>query len=1101
MQSFQVLQDTPQYTVSSYGTSLPVLITETLLQADRSAVISVQLDETGWGCFVCGRKLFVWRFKHSQLTRANQCYRLALPASELCHAAKLVCLFPSQGDTQAPSVLAVSPEGVIRFWTNLHNELAFYERGLDLSGQECFSVTHLGGNTCVLATTSNQMILLSVSSQHMQTQVEVHNLKPSQGMLSRMSSLIFGYSKSHTAQIRRVCAGSDTSEGREVYVLHDDVLQKWLISEPGLETVIYEKQLGTVLVHHFQREMGLTTADGLKTWLLDVQPTSSSVLLLAAVTNINLSTPKLHYAIVEMKSESSMVEGQDPVDSIHVTDQSLPYKVSDEVSLLDCHLLLPTPGTSTSFVYGKNLLLGCSLSPDIGPVFQDINITNSRTSNWGAGAVDNECLFFNSSEGLVAVKMNLPEMPSMDESIVSQSRPDQSLLEVSRFEMSQSFLQTSLTVATPRKTDGISKDPGNDHLTGLKAAFLCACRSNLTQAENMLEELFPLDGGEDGYTDSPLDQAVKRLSLELINDFPPADPRWAESVPQDSITATGSLILIHQLEDKMKAHERLVSFLKSSGLWERLHSVSGEEAAQSSHSMLGEHVEKLAAARALCHQHSEYPNLIDAAISRVTDREKLDKLPSGLTLRDVFYTEVSSIQMIFQGLQEEQDDLLSTDFSPRDSVTLISNVNNIYQAVLQEAWQVHESKALVYQSSDSSDLKLPAQLWTASSGPKGLRNLISQQHNLTIQHGVKNAEDGVTSSNLCQQLFSLTELQLDGYCAQLESIRDCIGEEALEYGDLEQKYMQERSALVTPFVKFGQTERAASLAEKFLDFGTLVELCEDTATGQKRIQHYMDFYVNQGFPDFVFKYYIDRGQRGKLMTHFSHRPELSNFLRQHDHISWLQDIQTNNYTQAHMTLKKLADRESLSVAKKKTLLSLSKLSALAADEVDESAVKMINEDLHIISHQEHLPSSVIQRLQMDVDDMPVIDVYELIELYTGEKNVEANEYDFMKALDLLMMYIPNEDPKVPTIRQRIWSRAILRNSWTEIPGADPFQFCRQTVFFKTALMAMQAYSDSPKEEFLPSPDELLDSEELSPVKESKNFQYLLRLGMEKLNQS
>lgn len=46
-------------------------------------------------------------------------------------------------------------------------------------------------------------------------------------------------------------------------------------------------------------------------------------------------------------------------------------------------------------------------------------------------------------------------------------------------------------------------------------------------------------------------------------------------------------------------------------------------------------------------------------------------------------------------------------------------------------------------------------------------------------------------------------------------------------------------------VKFGQTERAASLAEKFLDFGTLVELCEDTATGQKRIQHYMDFYANQ----------------------------------------------------------------------------------------------------------------------------------------------------------------------------------------------------------------------------------------------------------------
>ncbi|KAJ8045237.1 hypothetical protein HOLleu_08201 [Holothuria leucospilota] len=1056
---------------------------------NRSAVISVQLDESGWGCFVCGRKLFVWRFKQGHITRSSQCYRLALPASELCHSAKLVCLFPGQTNAPTPSVLAVSPEGVIRFWTNLHNELAFYERGLDLSGQECFSVTHLGEDKCLLATTSNQMILLTVSSENMQTQVEVHTMKPSQSMLSRVSSLFFGYSKNHTAQIRRVCAGEETREGRELYVLHDDVLQKWLIAEPGSEMVVYEKQLADVLVRHFQREFGLTSSDGLKTWLLDVQSTSSSVLLLAAVTNISLSRPKLHYAVVEMKPEASVPEGQDPVERIHLAEKSLPYTVAEEVALLDCHLLLPSPNSFASFVYSKSILLGCSVSSDVGPFFQEINVSDARTSIWGAGSIEGQCLFFNSAEGLISVKLNLPEPPSADESIVNQTRHDVSTLETSRFEISQSHLQTSLLVASPRRTDDKHRDSESDKLKGLKTAFLCACRSNLTKAENILEELFPFQGGEEGYTDSPLDQAVEQLSLELINDFPPADPRWAESVPQDSVTATGSLILIHQLQDKIKAHERLVSFLKTSGLWDRR---NDNLIAFLFHSQL-----------CLCiksYMRDKYPNLIDAAIARVTEKDKLDHLPSGLTLRDVFYTEVSSIQKIFQGLLEEEEDLLGSDFSPRDSVTLISNVNSVYQAVLQEAWQVHESKALVYQAPENADIRLPTQPWTATSGPTGLRTLITKQHNLTIQHGVSNAEDVVAKSNLFHQLFILTELQLEGYVAQLESIRDCLSDASLEYGELEQKYIQERSALISPFVKSGQIERAATLAEKFCDFGILVELCDESNTGHKRLQHYMDYYANQGFSDFVFKYYIDRGLRGKLMTHFSHRPELREFLRQHDHISWLQDIETNNYAQAHVTLKKLADREKLSVSKKKTLLSLSKLSALAADDVNQEAIEGINEDLNVILHQEQLPSAVLQRLELDVEDMPVMHPYQLIELYTSDKNENANEYDFMKALDLLMMYIPKDDPKWLMLRQRIWSRAILRDSWTGIPGVDPFQFCKETVFFKTALKSLDAYSDDNLEDLLPSPDELLQSDELADVKDSKNFQYLIRLGMEKLSQ-
>nr|XP_054759489.1 nuclear pore complex protein Nup133-like [Lytechinus pictus] len=675
MQSFQVIEETPQYCVETFGPSLPVLITEVLLQADRSANISVKLDNSGWACLVCDRRLFIWRYKQTQAARIGMCYQLALPATELCHRADLTCLIPTGGgssgaNSQMVSVLAVSPEGVVRYWPTAHREIAYSERSLELAGQECFSLTAFGKHQCILATTTNQLMMISVSPSTMQSQVEVHTLKSSQGMIARVSSFLFGAQKDETSGLRRVLAGSAEASGYPLYILQDSVLQKWFISGPGQEQVVYEKQLDGLFKQQFQKEM------------------------------------------------------------------------------------------------------------------------------------------------------------------------------------------------------------------------------------------------------------------------------------------------------------------------------------------------------------------------------------------------VSKIEDIVEALMEEEQDLLSSGLTPQDTVSLISSINSIIQSILQEG-------------------SIP---WIASSGPRGIRMLLVQQHNLTVGRAIANAEDAQSRSSLFQQLQGITDLLLNGYIAQLESSNKAEGEDSLLFAELEQRYTQERTALISPFLEHSQFEKAAVLAEKYCDFAILVELCESETGRKDRLQYYMDKFSNKGFSDFVFKYYIDRGQRGKLLTHFAHRPELSEFLQPHDHLGWLQDIHTSNYSQAQDTLRKLAARESFSVSKKKTLLSLGKLAALASDNDHQREISEINADLDIITHHEQLPRDVIQKLNLNEVDLPCMTPQQLIELVFVQDGSQYSD-----------------------LRLRIWCRAILRDEWNEMQGVDPWDYFKDSIFFKTAAKARQEGLNLI--ECLPDPDALLQHYELDRMRDNAQFQYLLRTGFEQIGRS
>lgn len=70
------------------------------------------------------------------------CKELTLPPSDLAHNAERVCVIPSVSDRQSASCIAVSPEGIVRYWPNIAYEGSSTEISAELRGDECASVVN-----------------------------------------------------------------------------------------------------------------------------------------------------------------------------------------------------------------------------------------------------------------------------------------------------------------------------------------------------------------------------------------------------------------------------------------------------------------------------------------------------------------------------------------------------------------------------------------------------------------------------------------------------------------------------------------------------------------------------------------------------------------------------------------------------------------------------------------------------------------------------------------------------------------------------------------------------------------------------------------------
>lgn len=188
---------------------------------------------------------------------------------------------------------------------------------------------------------------------------------------------------------------------------------------------------------------------------------------------------------------------------------------------------------------------------------------------------------------------------------------------------------------------------------------------------------------------------------------------------------------------------------------------------------------------------------------------------------------------------------------------------------------------------------------------------------------------------------------------------------------------------------------AAKLAEKYLDFKTLVIICDQTKN-QTRLDEYIERYRDQDFSQFAINWHLQQNKRGDLFERFKRNQcELTRFLGDHPSLAWIQTVFNGDLSRASRILLSLAQNETELVSRKKTMLSLGKLTSLAADEDLTNQIEVINGELQLIEFQSKVPIRMLHIFGYDPDNQKVLKAEEII-------NVSSNH----STGNLMNFYLP-----------------------------------------------------------------------------------------------
>ncbi|GAB1864344.1 Nuclear pore complex protein Nup133 [Camponotus japonicus] len=1083
-QSVQVICRTQSHTVESFGSPLPVLVTEALTFVDRNTTVSVNVSADGWAWLVYGRKLLVWQCKANihdpkqRRTFKTQCRELLLPQSDLAHKANCIAVWvpPNQ---QVPSCMAVSPEGVVRFWASIAHEGSSVETSAELAGQEVDCLIHVPGHGCILATTTCTVALLQPQYNNGKNNIICQVLRTSQGWFGgigrRMTSLIFGAIPqspvAETKLVKVTCTSLDEG-GSRVLILAGSSLQYWFFSPNEQEKMEFDEDITHIVQQAFQRKIWESSPQSMNTWFIDMQTCEEGiVLLMAACTDISV---QIHFALGLLPLTDTTLSNSFKWFIPIKIGPLLFYHDDIESMLASYHFVLCS---WEAIIYNQHDVLVINTASEVEQDKIDL-IRGGEDSILGGAICSSTPVLFTKSVGFVSIT---PVDFSLQD--FSTGYADATTNMDYSYKINQTAQNFSTLISNDELQDMYCS---SDAATQLRAAFLLSLRQNKMQCNEILSQLFPLQEDPVMDIDATLDTLVLKVAKDLIDDYPANDPRWIHHRDLSmTINAVTSMQIPHQLEGKEKALELFNIFLKEHNLWSRFCAVTCRGTIMSTSHVLGEYVEKIVAALTLYNLQNRYAKIIDAVIDQTLNQKEAN-VSDELTTRDVFYREVSTVHLFLSTLVENACEITQSERPLQQVGQYIIQVNAILLAILYEVVKYRQYNAERFVPAKFLNEITEYLPWTAAPGKHGLRNCLNTMQSITIKYGITGTSDSTIKNELYEQLVSLIDLILDGRKCHLESIR---GTEKFEV--LLKQYETERTNLIQPLIKEEQYDNAAMLAEKYCDFPSLVQICELT-NNKNRLDGYIEKFAAQDFAGFLFSWYVKDGRQGQLIERCRRgTAELTEKLSEHPTLSWVQAALTDELQVAANTLLTLATQEHELVVRKKSILSLAKLALLASDELEDKiadCVKTIDSELTLIAYQEDLPAQVLTMYGYDIKNLRVLTPRELIMLYTSNDNVIANEYDFKKALDLLD-YVEHEEDK-SSMRLQIWARAARRNQWDNI-DKNPEQQVQETLFFK--LMDLAYFMGGKADEILPYIDMLLKEPELGELAASNNFQFLIKL--------
>ncbi|XP_055603804.1 nuclear pore complex protein Nup133 [Uranotaenia lowii] len=1072
---------------------------------------------------VHGRRLLIWQYRESlskaavlsngdgfptpRRAMASQCRQLTLPHCDIGHKATLISVFITEGHQMA-SCLAVSPAGDVRYWPSIAHDGSSIDECNILEGQEFEELVSLNSGNYLLVTTTCSLVQLQIQLHSGRQVIVSRHIKPPSGFFGgigkKFASIIIGMHSSQERENKlvKVCCEKVSHHEWHLTVLADKWIQRWALSSGSnqnerflCEDAEIMRKIREFFVHKLWAAGSRdSNSSDIELWTLDMQATDRGVVILAAACN-QQRTPQVHYALLTFVYEG---DGMVLKESAFMKYKGF-YSREREEEYLGFKFVA---NRATAYVYNDKVIYPVSLDRATGVTGSsessspseelekiEFNIQDDRIL--ASNCFQNTAIFFSLIHGLVVLTASdfEPNSEVFNSSVSSDVFNPNISVNDSAF-ISQSIFVPATTNAgnlvlydlDPEEISNTDKD----NVSQLKAAFIYHIKRNSSASNEIINQI--VVNLEPKSIDSELDEVVLRIAQDLAEDIPAADPRW-EATQKFALGSSTSMQIVQQLREKNIALTQFVEFLKVSGIWDQLGASTVSDAIRPTVQLLSDIGEKIVAAIALKCLHNSHARIIDESIDLVLSEGNRSPPSPNLTNQDLFYVQVNQVHEIFKVLSELVENYVKQEFTTTQIQTALVEINSITIAVLQEVMKFRESKSELFAVNSDLTNRFENFPWTASSGRYGMKDILLHMIANTLKYGIKGTGEPEFKIKHYKHMTELVDFVLDGRKRYLESVQD-DGKRTV----LMQQYESQRSDLIFPLVDAEQYELAAKLAEKYLDFQILVVICDKT-NNQSRLDDYIERFKEHDFSQFAISWHMRQNKQGDIFQRFKgNKAELARFLTDHPSLAWIQLVFNGELGQAAEVLCSLAQNEKELVNRKRVMLSLSKLCALAAEGDFSTQISEINSEAKLLDLQEQIPEEILNIYGYDTKNAKVLSPEEIVDLYIADEYTKSSETEFRKALELLDFV---EEPM--EVRHKIWCAAILRDNWETYNRNAPLDTMQNMMFFR--LIDLCYILDGELENFLPAVENFLTAPELGELVESKAFQYLIKLGYEHIYES
>ena len=884
--------DSTHHRLSAYGSMLPVLVVEAISNEDVPVQsLSIKISDSGWACLVSGTSLFVWKF-NSEPSRTCPCYELELPPSDLTFRADLVTLLTtgSTASDDAVAVLAVSPEGIVRFWPNIMHETCFSETIVqELQGQECSNLCPIGTSGCLLATTTNSLLLISI----VQNEPVFRTLKAPAGVLSGLSkkfaSFIFGGmpAVSQSGEMKsfiRIFKEPDET-GRDfsmVYTMAGSTVQKWQIFSHQSEVLRAEKDLHYVLKDRF---MGLIAATSdprqADVVILDAGLGHEQQLLLLVASLV--PGARILFALATFLT----VPDSFTLTAFHlIADPSAFLSVHNEDTLLNLKLLL-CPDRSTVYVYDESRIFFIRGNTVVDLIDFEVN----EDGILGAGTCDKVPLLFTCRDGLVMISSTIVDLP--DDSVLSESSLNQ------------------------------AAEPQLIQTEKFRKSFYLFSRKEKEQAMSIISASFDVNGKP---------EELAHVILQHVEDVADsnftADQMWEDRVKRRKVPQSFSsvdILVTRQLEDKIASVNVAIEFVES------LPSLSDLIMRGSALLLsLNETLEKLLLALSAKSNRMEFFYLTEPVLQSLADhRNSTNKN----FVHEEFFREASRVHDIVPALVRFAESKLDPSLmTGEETLQLLMSTAEFLTTIMSDVFS-RRSRLPATLLKFSGKLENFSPWDSAVDGTRShLIKLLSLLQNPGCRLAATSDENQQNRESVFDSMAHIADIVLSSYSHQLRFIKPAAPAHVSEV----RNFTELRSNVLRPLVSAAQYEKAIVLAEKYLDFDVLIEVIEisEMTNKQALLHKYACMFSSHDFTAHLFNWYMKRGRQEMVLQ----SPQMfSQMLEGHSDLQWLQQIEENDFRGAAQTLKSLAVRETENLSKKKTILSLCKLAELISPDVNRNS--------------------------------------------------------------------------------------------------------------------------------------------------------------------